>query len=97
MSTTRRIFSLLFAYLVQIFLALDQLANALIPPLDGTISYADETLSARAWRTWRDDQHLGFLRWPIDALFAWQEWDMSHCKRAYEKEKLRLGLPPEYR
>lgn len=26
---------------VQVFLALDQLANVLIPPLDGTIGYAD--------------------------------------------------------
>ena len=34
----------------QVFIAFDQLVNALIPPLDGTISYADETLSARCYR-----------------------------------------------
>ena len=88
---------LALAYFAQIFLAVDQLANALIPPLDGTLSYADETLSARAWRTHRDGQKLGFLRWPIDALFYWQKWDMNHCQRAYEKEKARVGLPAEYR
>jgi len=88
---------LIAAYFVQVFIALDQLANALIPPLDGTISYADETLSARAWRTYRDGQILGFFRWPIDILFFWQKWDMNHCKRAYEKEKERVGLPAEYR
>lgn len=31
------------AYFEQVFIAADQLVNALIPPLDGTISYADET------------------------------------------------------
>ena len=36
------------AYFEQVFIAADQLVNALIPPLDGTISYADETLSAAA-------------------------------------------------
>ena len=39
---------------VQIFLALDQLANVLPPPIDGTVGYADETLSARCYRAHRD-------------------------------------------
>ena len=39
---------------VQVFLALDQLANVLPPPIDGTVGYADETLSARSYRAHRD-------------------------------------------
>ena len=36
-----RSLQLLRAYGEQAFIALDQLANALIPPIDGTVSYAD--------------------------------------------------------
>ena len=50
---------LLRAYFVQVFIALDQLVNALIPPLDGTVGHADETLSARAYRAHRDGKRLG--------------------------------------
>ena len=39
---------LLKAYGEQVFIAFDQLANALIPPIDGTIGYADETLMPAA-------------------------------------------------
>jgi hypothetical protein len=99
---------LLLAYLVQIGLALDQLLNALIPPLDGTLSYSDETLSARSYRAWRDGKAFGALMPLIDFLFSWQKPDpeitdaagapiTGHCARAFHKEKLRRGLPPEYR
>jgi len=81
---------------VQVFLALDQLANVLIPPLDGTIGYADETLSARCYRAHRDGKILGklFMR-PIDLLFFWQ--GPGHCKNAYIKEFERKNYPDEYR
>jgi len=46
---------------VQCFIAFDQLLNALIPPLDGTVSYADETLSARCYRAHRDGKIMGKL------------------------------------
>lgn len=80
---------------VQIFLALDQLANVLIPPVDGTIGYADETLSARCYRAHRDGKILGrlFMR-PIDLLFFWQ--GPGHCKNAYLKEFARQNYPSEY-
>ena len=81
---------------VQVFLALDQLANVLIPPLDGTIGYADETLSARCYRAHRDGKILGKLfMWPIDLLFFWQGPD--HCRNAYIKEFDRKNYPSEYR
>ena len=41
---------------VQVFLALGQLANVLPPPIDGTVGYADETLSARSYRAHRDSR-----------------------------------------
>jgi hypothetical protein len=90
-----RALSLLRAYGEQVFIALDQLANALIPPLDGTVSYADETLSARCYRAHRDGKLFGrlFMR-PIDLLFCWQGRD--HCKNAYTKEFERKNYPTEY-
>ena len=84
------------AYFEQVFIAADQLVNALIPPLDGTISYADETLSARSYRAYRDGKVFGrlFMR-PIDLLFFWQ--GPGHCKNAYIKEFARKNYPDEYR
>ena len=81
---------------VQILLALDQLANALIPPLDGTLSGADETLSARCYRAHRDCKIMGRVFMPlIDLLFFWQ--GPGHCKNAYIKEFERKNYPEEYR
>lgn len=91
-----RTLTLLRAYGVQVFIAIDQLANALIPPLDGTVSYADETLSARAYRANRDGKILGKLFMPvIDLLFFWQ--GPYHCKNAWIKELERKNYPEEYR
>lgn len=83
-------------YGVQVFIAVDQLANALIPPIDGTLSYADETLSARSYRAHRDGKLLGKITMPIiDTLFWWQGPD--HCYHAYRKEVERKQYPAEYR
>lgn len=86
---------LLRAYCEQVFLALDQLCNALIPPIDGTVSYADETLSARCYRAHRDGKFFGrlFMR-PINLLFFWQ--GPGHCMKAYIKEFDRKNYPTEY-
>lgn len=81
---------------MQVFLALDQLLNALIPPIDGTVGYADETLSARCYRAHRDEKIMGKLFMPlIDLLFFWQ--GPGHCKNAYIKEFERKNYPDEYR
>lgn len=91
-----RFWKLLKAYIEQVFIALDQLANALIPPIDGTLSWADETLSARAYRAHRDGKILGKLFMPvIDLLFFWQ--GPGHCRNAYIKEFERKNYPEEYR
>ena len=46
-----RFWKLLKAYGEQVFIALDQLANALIPPLEGTVSYADGIYTRHLYRT----------------------------------------------
>lgn len=86
---------LLRDYGTQVFIAVDQLCNALIPPLDGTLSYADETLSARSYRAHRDGKLLGKITMPvIDLLFFWQA---DHCLSAYRAEVLRRQYPEAYR
>ena len=88
--------ALLKAWGVQVFIAADQLLNTLIPPLDGTIGYADETLSARSYRAYRDGKFFGRLTMPlIDLLFFWQ--GPRHCYRAHLKEYDRMNSPAEYR
>lgn len=82
-------------YPLQVFIAFDQLVNALIPPF-GALSYADETLSARTYRAWRDHRIMGSVLLPIiDFLCLWQT--KQHCYHAYLKEQERRNLPPEYR
>ena len=83
-------------YPQQAFIAFDQLVNALIPPIGGTLSWADETLSARSYRAHRDGKLFGRITLPvIDLLFRWQT--KEHCKNAWRKELDRHNLPPEYR
>lgn len=73
---------------LQILIAFDQLINALL------WGYADETLSARAYR------HAEIKKdrqWPmklINGLFFWQE---NHCEQAYMSEIERAHLPPSMR
>ena len=68
--------------MLQVAIALDQLANTLLG------GYADETLSARAWRA----QH--WLRYVIDAIFFFQP---DHCYKAYLAELKRNQYPRHYR
>lgn len=73
----------------QLAIALDQLGNVFVSCLFREKAWADETLSAHAWR-W----HMGGVReWPrkvIDAMLFWQD---AHCRKAYENEKSRAQLP----
>lgn len=82
-------------YPQQVFIAGDQFVNALIPPFF-TLSWADETLSARTYRAAKRGKLVGKFAMPvIDALFFWQ--GPGHCRNAYIKERERANLPPEYR
>ena len=56
-------------------------------------TWADESLSSRAWRWERD----GVRSWPkkvINALFFWEK---NHCLSAYTNEREGRQLPPELR
>ena len=82
------------AWFWQFLHALTQILNTMIPPLDGTVGYADESMSARAYRAKRDGHLLGWLAAVINGVFFWQD---DHCKAAYESEYLRRMVPPEHR
>ena len=70
----------------QILIAIDQLANTLLGGM------ADETLSARAWRT------QSAIHKAIDAIFFFdRQGPKRHCQLSYESELLRLQLPGAYR
>ena len=87
-------------WFVQLFISLDQLANVLITPLSGGV-WADETLSCRAYRMWRDGKPWGRIAMPvIDFLFRWQslpDGAIGHCHGAYIKERQKYNHPPEMR
>jgi len=87
-------------WFVQLFIAVDQLLNVLVTPLHSG-AWADETLSSRAWRMYRDGKPWGRVWRPIiDALFFWQKQApgvMGHCHGAYLKERSMYGHPPEMR
>ena len=74
--------------MLQTLIAIDQLINAIFG------GWADETISARAYRL-----HAKKTRWYItmriiDAIFFWQP---RHCRQSYVAEQERRQLPPEYR
>lgn len=74
----------------QILIAVDQFINTLVwLRCDGS-GYADETLSARAWRL----RNKTSLYKVIDAIFFWES---AHCLVSYNSEKKRKQLPDEYR
>lgn len=87
-------------WLVQLFIAIDQLANVLVTPLSGG-AWADETLSSRAYRADRDGKLFGrFWRPLIDVLFSWQKQPPEvegHCHGAFLREIARYNSPPEQR
>jgi hypothetical protein len=77
-------------WLLQVLVAVDQLANALL--LRG---WADETISARAWRQ-RHKRRWAAAVWVIDALFR-LVGQRGHCRQAHESELLRRQAPPASR
>ena len=87
-------------WLLQLFIAVDQLLNVLVTPF-ASGAWADETLSSRAYRMWRADKPWGRIWMPIiDALFFWQTVRpdaIGHCHQAYLREKERYNFPPEMR
>ena len=79
--------------LKQLLIALDQLANVLIGLVCGYRSWADETLSAKAYRL-ELERGRTWARKLIDGLFF---FDKDHCKESYESEVLKRQMPPSMR
>lgn len=72
----------------QVLIAIDQLANTLAG------GYADETISARAWRKRNESRGWQRARRWIDRLFFWEP---NHCEASWRSELLRVQLPKGYR
>lgn len=56
-------------------------------------TYADETLSSRAWR-WEQDRVRIWPRRVIDGIFWWEK---DHCRESFISEREGRQLPPELR
>lgn len=94
---------------VQLLIGVDQLLRVLLAMLLFRKGWADETLSSYCWRLYAAKKWAGLVLMPlIDAMFAWQKPDpayldengqpiKSHCRRAFEKERAKSYLPPQYR
>ena len=76
--------------MTQFLIAFDQLVNTIIYIKGDGWGYADETLSARAYRL-RELSSLPYKL--INGLFFWQD---NHCKQAYYSEVFNKQLPAEY-
>lgn len=74
--------------ILQVLIAIDQLANTIFN------GYADETISARAYRRQHANKFWKCARKFIDSLFFWQK---EHCYHAYVSEKDRKHLDETYR
>lgn len=74
--------------LKQIAIAVDQLGNTMLG------GWADETLSARAYRNRYSSNGWWLLYSLINHVFFWMP---DHCRAAFESEKARRQLPAEYR
>jgi hypothetical protein len=78
----------------QFLIGVDQTLNTLIKlPGDG-YGWADETLSARAFRCFLQERISDRLYRVIDRLFYWQS---AHCYESWKSEYERAQLPSHYR
>ncbi|PHS23493.1 MAG: hypothetical protein COA83_09650 [Methylophaga sp.] len=79
--------------ILQLLIALDQMVNVVISLAIGG-GWADETISARAYRTKGVNKYWLITYKTINHIFFWQ---IDHCEQAYESEKNQKQLPPRYR
>jgi len=80
------------SYFYELGIAVDQLCNALLNGM------ADESISSRTYRAYRDGKAWGKFWMPIfDWIFSYQHAPQGHCRRAYDREMARIHLPPEMR
>jgi len=74
-------------YIKQNLIAIDQYINALFG------GYADETISARAYRMSLINPKWNYIRKFIDSIFF---FDKNHCRESWIAEYQKHQLPPEY-
>lgn len=75
----------------QFLIAVDQVLNTLTR--DG---WADETLSAHAWRKRNDSDWARWCR-AIDWIFLKLFGQEDHCRKSFEAELVRAHIPVEMR
>lgn len=80
-------------WLLQLLIAIDQLANVLLAPLS-LETWADETISSRCGRMGHRYPYKAY-KVVIDFLFRWQ--GPNHCENAHKKELTRYQFPPSMR
>lgn len=80
--------------LYQFGIALDQLFGTLVGLFHRRGAWADETLSARAWREHATSSGWNKARKVIDTIFFWQR---SHCELAFHAEREREHVSVVYR
>ena len=85
--------SVILHNLKQLAIAIDQLLNVLIGLIGNRQAWADETMSAHAYRL-ELERGRSWARMLVDALL-W--FDKDHCKESYESEVHRRQLPPSMR
>lgn len=85
----------------QLLIALDQLVNVIASLLLpwSAIGWADETISARAWRLEQYSAWWRAARVVIDWTFAVLSFgkERDHCQNSHLSEQVRAHLPPAYR
>ena len=91
--TLRLVMQMLRHNVHQIGIALDQLGNVFVSCAFGEKAWADETLSAHAWR-WHLD---GIRDWPYRVIDTMLFWQKEHCKKSYDSELGGLQLPERER
>lgn len=78
----------------QFLIAVDQLLGAVVGLFHRRGAWADETLSARAWREHLKSNGWNKARKVIDIMFFWQK---SHCEQAFHAEREREHISVVYR
>lgn len=76
--------------MIQFLIAIDQVFNTMVWLKSEGFGYADETMSARAWRL-RNNSNAYKV---INVMFFWQD---NHCKQSYLSEVERKHMPKEYK
>jgi len=71
----------------QFLISVDQVLNTMLG------GWADETVSARAWRMREHSRFWRYVMFFINTIF----FDSLHCSKSYASELSRRQLPPEYR